>query len=286
MYPENHLTLKQHVREFSFWIHLLILIFLWIIVLNYSSVLPDIMINVLKVTSLLATLQFAGFILFHITDRKAGLLLQGFFGGFVSSTMVFVEFTQNPIYKDQPSHLLIKGLLLATMAMLIQSLLIIFTLMPSSSTVQFLIPILLNLLGLLVCFRFIKTKKHEHINTQSPALNLDKPILWKKVIFFAFVLTALILLMRYLGEQLSLPYITSAFIVSFFEAHGVLAASLTELLVHQKMEQAHGVILAVLLGHITSKVLLVVKSPHHFLAKPVGISLVFSALLAFLSLLF
>lgn len=286
MNSKDHLTLKQHTRERSFWIHLIALLSLWIIVLNYSSVLPPIMINVLKISSVMASLQFAGFILFHITDGKSGLLLQGFFGGFVSSTMVFIEFTQNPVYKEQPVYLLAKGLILATIAMLIQAIFIVYALMPNNSPQLFILPIFLNLLGLIICFFLIKSRPPKvSLRDSNPALNLEKPILWNKVIIFSLILAGLILVMRFLGGQLALPYIPSSFIVSFFEAHGVLAASLSELVAHNKIEQVQGVILAVLLGHISSKILLVVKSTHKGLTRPVSLSLICSAFLAFLSLL-
>lgn len=242
----------------EFWFDLSALFLLWVVIwftpdelLIYESIS---FLNILKIIALISTLEVMGFFAHHLMGNRAGVLLQGFLGGFVSSTMTFLNLTQD----DKGIHpvTVSRALLLATVGMLVECTFIIFAILPENFLAlskPFLVQIIL-----LILFAFLLGQIFKDKNFSNPKIVLDDPIVWKKVAKFAVFILGLIFLMRFLSTNLKLPHIWASFILSLFEAHGVLTAGLTEAKSNADLDPMD-IVLAVLIGNFVSKTFLVLR---------------------------
>lgn len=260
----------------EFWFDISALLFLWLIIwlapndlLIYQSIS---FLSILKIVALISTLEVMGFFAHHFLGNKAGVLLQGFLGGFVSSTMTFLNLTQN---ENQLHPMTVsRALLLATVGMLIECIFIIFAIIPENFLIlakPFIVQIILLILFAFVLGIFFKDKKLTH-----PKIVLDDPIVWKKVAKFAVFIVGLIILMRFLSTNLKLPHVWATFFLSLFEAHGVLTAGLTEVKTDPGLN-GMTIVMAVLFGNFISKAFLVLRGNHKMrmpVLIPLSLSLV------------
>ena len=249
------MKIKKHFKIFHTWIDLTALALLWVfyfLITKYSHV--EYFSIVIKVLTLVATLEFLSFLFFHFFSNKKNLLLQSFIGGFISSTTTFVRLT-NINLKNKDSNLIMIGLLSAFIAMLIECLLIYFTFWGLKNIV-ILIPIIIQLLILfMILLNYLK-------NSESKldfSLSNEHPILWKKVLTLASFIIFLIISMRFIGNLIQdLNYLVTI-LFSLFEAHGVFAASISRLSVSNTRQIALEVML-ILSGNFISKSFLVYKN--------------------------
>ncbi len=112
-------------KNSDFWWDSLLLLVMW----SAVFFLPDLIYKVpvaiiLKVVALVASLEMISFLAYQFVDKKNGLFLQGFLGGFASSTTVFVQITQDHRFSKFPVNTITSILLFATLAMLIETLII------------------------------------------------------------------------------------------------------------------------------------------------------------------
>lgn len=247
--------LAGHLRDRAFWVDLTLLSLLFIG--SFFLPLSGPVSHILKIVFLMASLECLGFFLIHLLNGRQSFWIQGLLGGLISSTMVFLRLTDDHELQEQAPLLLCQTLIFATSAMIIQAWLIVLTLAPYHLG-HLSPPFVLNILGLAFSF-FVLSVILPKGEERSLAFNegFERPILWRKVASFAAILIGLVYGMRVLTEWLSLPYQVATFTVSLFEAHGVLAAGLTDYLRLGKIEEAQEIILIVLIGHIVSKSVLV-----------------------------
>lgn len=280
--------LRQHFQDKIFWTDLIILSVL--VGISLSSLLApfETTQNVLRITTIIAGLELIGFLSFHLFEQKKGLLLQGFLGGFVSSTLTFIEFTQNKDFERYSPVVITQALLLATIAMTIQSFLIVLSLIPKAYFLSLLAPLVLYASALLLCIVTLQFRASKIPAPQISPRHLleDRPIIWRKVFTFSLLMVALIYSMRFLSQTLLLPVELSAFLVSFFEAHGVLAAGLAQFHSGEEWEQALSLILIVLTGQSLSKIILVWRSKFAGLFPLMFFCLSLSVAISWLALLF
>lgn len=288
MNNSHNSPLNQHFQDKIFWTDLVILSAL--VGISFSSLIApyEIVQNVLRITTIIAGLELIGFLSFHLFEQRKGILLQGFLGGFVSSTMTFIEFTQNKDFERYSVLVVTQALLFATLAMTIQSFLIVLSLIPTSSFFPILSPLILYAAALLLCIVLLQLKVHKSTELLIPTHHLleDRPIVWKKVFTFSLLMLTLIYSMRFLSQTLSLPVELSAFLVSFFEAHGVLAAGLAQLKSAQEWDNSVRLIIIVLAGQSLSKIFLVWRSKFAGLFWLMFFCLGLSAAISWLALLF
>lgn len=79
----------------------------------------------------IAGIQLCGYVAIHLFGERMGIPLSGFMGGLVSSTAVFAQVHQTLKRYPQASPAILASGLLATVAMLVDVLLIIFVASPT-----------------------------------------------------------------------------------------------------------------------------------------------------------
>jgi len=282
--PNTETPLTKHLRDTTFWFDLIVLAILWLLVLyipkdfflfNHSS-----LVDVLKIVALIASLEVLGFFSCHLMGNRAGLLLQGFLGGFVSSTMTYLRFTKNEDLKDKHARTISRALILSTIAMLIEGIFIVVAINPFASKI--ITPLVVQIVILLIAVFMIK-RPAGAISTQVAKIEIEEPIIWKKVLYFSTFIISLIFLMRFISDQFSLPYHWTSFLISLFESHAVLAAAMTEFQGIHEIREAQLIIILVLTGNVLSKTIFILKADNKAIRWPLLISLYSSLLVAVLS---
>lgn len=169
---------------------------------------------------ILSGLQFGGYIVIRLFGEQLGMVLVGFFGGFVSSTAVFASISQAKRKKVQSTASAVFAGIFATIATLIGFLIVIIVVAPN--LIQYIIwPILAAIsLGGISSWLFIKTNgKHELDITYSNPLDL------KTVIKLALLIMGILILVgiskQHIGPK-ALPIM--AFIAGLFDIHGMAYA--------------------------------------------------------------
>lgn len=273
--------MKKIFLHKNIWIDLIALICLWTLALNLPKdlyLLSEISISsITRIAALVGSFQLGSFIAFSLAGHRIGLLVQGLLGGFVSSTTTFVQFTHDEKFQCQPAHLLCKGLFLATTAMLTECLFLIFLIQPNAF-LQLGLPVIIQIIIILLVIAFWNPRSEslDGLRTPSPQME-QKPIVWKSVLQLTGLIVLLIYGTRFLNQQLSLPYYVSSLILALFEAHGVLAAALSNLTSEEVFSEGTRIILAVLGGSTFSKCILALRSPQ----KKVGLFVSTILLIAF-----
>lgn len=283
---QHHTSLKFHFKDRYFWFDIFILIIFFTI--GFSSLFSefDMIKGVIKITSIVATLQLLGFMSFHLIGEKRGILIQGFLGGFISSTMTFLEFSRNEDYKKCPTSTLGQALLLATLAMMIQSILIILSLASSEHLLSLIVPFAAYTFCLILGILYLEIKNEKQFELSSATEHFlgMRPIIWKKVFLFSLIVISLIYSMRFLATSLFLPYEISAFLISLFEAHGVLAAIISEFKLANNIHHLPRLMVIVIAGQSLSKIILLWRSGNKKLILSITLCLTVASILSLLAI--
>lgn len=277
------------IKDTKLWMDLIILSIFWMLSIYIPqeiTIFNLVSLSIfLKIVSLLGTLEVIGFFTMLYLGERGSILIQGFLGGFVSSTATFLHFTHMEEFKENHPRSVSRALLLATMAMLIESIFIILSLNVDDA---FLLcrPFFIQLLVLLILVIALKSKNFSvKKSSHHMALELKELIIWKNVLKFSFFMVGLIFLMRILNTTLDIPPVLSTFLLSLFESHAVLAASMSEYGQGQNSQLAFHIVLAILVGNVMSKTFFILRAKNKAIRKPVLFSLYFSLLLGILSIL-
>lgn len=203
---------------------------------------------------LIASMQFGGYFAIRLLGNKIGIALVGFFGGFVSSTVVFL--TLPKIYKQQKELLYptIAAAILATVGMLIEFLVILYNLSTDLFNIFFYPLFIMMIVGAI--FTLFLTRGKDKRTTSLEKINpLDLKSSLKLAVWLFSMLIIITLTIQYMGTK-------SAALISFFaglfELHGVSIATAT-LFIQQKLSlyDAKLLLLLALCGAFTSKFLIV-----------------------------
>lgn len=273
-------------KNTKFWLDILVLSIFWF--LSFSIPPEYTIFNLVswsvffKIIALLATLEVTGFFAIFFLSERSSIMFQGFFGGFVSSTATFLHFTQGAEFEQDHPRSVSRALLLASMAMLLEGIFFIFTLSPKDTLILSR-PFIIQFLVLLIMVVALKSKNFPEKPSSESKIKLKEMIIWKNVLKFSLLMVALIFAMRFLTVNLSVSPVLSSFLMSLFEAHGVLAAALSEFGQTQNSNTAQEILMAILVGNVISKTFFVLRGRNKSIRGPVLFSLYFSLSWALLS---
>lgn len=259
-------SLTSHLRSLRFWCDLAGLAIIWLMVwwldesLMWLGILPVTLI--IKLMGLIGLLELFGFVAFHWFGATRGILLQGFTGGLMSSTAVFIQLTQADRVKTNSIHTLTRALLLAMLAMLMECLVIVLSIVPSELFWHNSLPLLAQALCITAAIWVLPSSNEPKGKDFDSIDTFNHPILWRRVWRFAALIVGLTLGIRWLNSYLQLPLVTSSFFLSLFEAHTVLAAAMLTVSQSSGLQDGLPLVMAIILGSTISKSLLVLRTGH------------------------
>ncbi|NOR56788.1 MAG: DUF4010 domain-containing protein [Sulfurovum sp.] len=246
--------LISHFKQTHIWLDMGLLAVLFVV----ASYIP-----LLKIVPLVASLELFSFFSFHIFAKRNSLKLQGFLGGFISSTTVFLQILYDEKFTSLPSRDVILTLLLALCAMLLECVFILFFFSTQLPLIYYL-PFFLQL-GFFIAIYFLLQGYLRSRNSKSDnpemdiELLIDHPIIWKNVAKLSVFIIAIVSIMHFIGDKFGLSREISTLIISFFEAHAVLAATMFQWSVDPENIELLQIIFLILLGNTLSKSYLVYK---------------------------
>jgi uncharacterized membrane protein (DUF4010 family) len=238
-------------------------------------------IPLLKIVPLVASLELFSFFSFHIFAKRSSLKLQGFLGGFISSTAVFLQILYDKKFASLHSQDVMLTLLLALCAMLLECVFILFFFSTQLPLIYYL-PFFLQLgFFIVVLFLVQGYLRSRNISPENPEMDIelliDHPIIWKNVAKLSVFIIALVSIMHFIGDKFGLSREISTLIISFFEAHAVLAATMFQWSLDQENIELLQLIFLILLGNTLSKSYLAYKG-NNLIKKWPFIILMFASL--------
>ena len=222
-------------------------------------------VPMLKIVPLIASLELFSFFTFHLLGQRCRLQLQGFLGGFISSTAVYLQVLNDPKYANSHQRELAITLLLALCAMVVECLFIVFYL-SKDAPLSYYLPFALQLAFFLVVVVYLSLAKTfatpSSQNTARIDIELlnDRPIIWKNVAKLSVLLFLIIGLMHLIGNEFAMSRHLSTLFISLFEAHAVLASLLTQSDSVAAEQNMLTLFFVILLGNALSKTFFVLRA--------------------------
>ena len=251
---EHNTPLASHFKDKHIWFDMGVLAAFFVIAHYFP---------LLKIVPLIGSLELFSFFAFHILNKRSRFQLQGFLGGFISSTAVFLQALNESKFSSTSERELLLTLFFAVCAMLIECLFIIFFLSEDTPFLYYL-PFAMQLacMGAAILYvsyspRFVR-QTPASIPADIELLN-DHPIIWKNVAKLSILILVLVAVMNFIGNELGFSQGLSTFIVSLFEAHAILASVMTQWGEAPQGFDLLGLLLLVLLGSTVSKSYLAYK---------------------------
>ncbi len=257
---EHPTPLKSHFKEAHIWWDLFVLALLY----GLAAYFP-----VIKIIPLVASLELIGFISFHLFAKHHSVKLQGFWGGFISSTAVFLQMLNDPKFSQLTDKQLFPALLLALLAMLVECILILAFFSSQTHAIYYLPFILQGGFFIVALFLLnLHSPKNPSLATIDLHLEIDHPILWKNVAKLSLLIFAIVTVMHFISTELGFSREISTLLISFFEAHAVLAATLSDWSLHPQNIDLLLLILVILFGNTCSKSFLIYQGKNLRHKKP------------------
>lgn len=261
-----------------FWWDSFLLLIIWLAVFFLPEHIYKVPVAIiLKVVALVASLEMISFLAYQFVDKKNGLFLQGFLGGFASSTTVFVQITQDKRFSKLSVNTITSILLFATLAMLIETLIIGLGL-DADQKIVYMIVFQMIVTAL---FIYLLWRDHESSKATDVHFYIDHPIIWKRVLKLALFILTLIGVMKLITAYAPISEPFAVLLTSFFEAHAVFVA----ILLKDHQSNIYFLYLLVSLGSVLSKLFLVWRSKIPGLVRqivlPLAISIAGIAIIAF-----
>jgi len=285
---EHNTPLRFHLKTKELWQDTAALIIVWLLAIFLKIWLTDpaqfYLIKLVQITALMASIEYLGFFALHFFGKSKGLMIQGLLGGFISSTMIFIQIGNQEKTHQYTSQEIARSLIIATIAMLSLGVIIIWTI-ADENQFSLSIPFLLQTSVLLLSLFLLRSKGEKAYRPKAASLvMLDDPIVWKNVLKFTFFLALILMGVKALTKLLPESYLISTFVIALFESHAVLAAFVTSIRTYSANPQI--VICLILFGNVVSKVFLTMKSPVKEIKRPVILALLGSFAFSLLALLF
>ena len=211
----------------------------------------------------IAAIQFVGYVTIHLFGERFGMALTGFFSGLVSSTALFA--TLPDMLRAHPQFILatIASAIFATVAMLVDIMIII--LVASPSLLAFIIwPMiamaLVGVISAIVLLHYQKIKKHISPPLSNP-INLLSIL--RTSLFIGLILVLIAVAKRYVGTD---GILLISFFGGLFEIHGIsLATALLYLGDKLKISDARLVLYVAIWASFVSKIFLLwILTPYRF----------------------
>jgi uncharacterized membrane protein (DUF4010 family) len=219
----------------------------------------------LKIVPLVASLELFSFFSFHLLAKRSRFQLQGFFGGFISSTAVFLQILNDKKFASTSERDLLLTLLSALCAMLLECLLIIFYFAKELSFIYYL-PFITQFIFFVITIFYVNASSSprfagNHVTESTIDIELmnDHPIIWKNVAKLSILIFVIISAMHFIGSELGLSRGISTLFISFFEAHAILASVMTEWSLKSQNIDLMTLFFLILLGNTLSKSYLALK---------------------------
>ncbi len=251
---EHNTPLSYHFKHIHIWFDIGVLAGLFVV----ASYFP-----ILKIVPLVASLELFSFFSFHLLAKNSRFQLQGFLGGFISSTAVFLQTLNDTKFAQESDRDLLLTLMFALCAMLLECLFIIFFLaenMPLSLYLPFITQLACIVLAILF-FTYSPRFASEYVDTKPAEFNLlnDHPIIWKNVLKLSLIIFGIIYAMHFIGTEFGFPQSVSTLLISLFEAHAILASVMTQWSLQSPEIDLMSLFLVILLGNTLSKSYLAIR---------------------------
>ena len=212
--------------------------------------------------AIMAGIQFSGYVAIHLFGERLGIALTGLFGGMVSSTIIFAELPDTLNKYPQTSLAITASCLLATIAMLMEVLIIVLV---ASPTLLFYIispiaaMIIIGLVSTILLLHYQKT-------TYKPDRLLN-PIRLKSIIGSSLLIGLMLIFIAIAKRFISIKGILLvSFLGGLFDTRGIsLGSTLLYLGSQLHLQDVRAVIYTAILASFLSKlVLLWSLTSHHF----------------------
>ena len=254
---QHNTPLSTHFKDKHIWFDIAVLAAFFVIAHYFP---------ILKIVPLVGSLELFSFFCFHLLAKRSRFQLQGFLGGFISSTAVFLQTLNESKFSSTNERELMLTLLFAICAMLLECLFIIFFLSDNTPYVYYL-PFAVQLACIVLAIGYINTSSR--FDKQAPSftpadieLLNDHPIIWKNVAKLSLLILALVAAMNFIGNDLGLSKGLSTFAISLFEAHAILASVMTQWSMQSQSSDLMPLLFLILLGSTISKTFLAYKGPN------------------------
>ena len=253
---EHKTPLTYHFKDKHIWFDMTMLAALFVV----AAYIP-----LFKIVPLVASLELFSFFSFHLLAKRSRFLLQGFLGGFISSTAVFLQILNDNKFSSTSERELLLTMLFALCAMLLECLFIIFFLAEELPFIYYL-PFVTQLIFFSIVILYVNASSSSRfvsdhatdVRVDFELLN-DHPIIWKNVAKLSILILVIISAMHYVGSDLGLSRGLSTLLISLFEAHAILASVMTEWSLESQNIDLMKLFFLILLGNTLSKSYLALK---------------------------
>jgi len=248
----NQTPLGYHFKQIHIWFDIGMLAVMFVVAAYFP---------LLKIVPLVASLELFSFFSFHLLAKNSRFQLQGFLGGFISSTAVFLQTLNDKKFAAESEKNLQLTLLFALCAMLLECLFIIFFLAEDLGFIYYL-PFLTQLLCIAAAILYVSYSAR-FVSASADSLPAhfdmlyDHPIIWKNVAKLSLIILTIVYSMHFIGTELGFPRSISTLLISLFEAHAILASVMTQWSMESQNFDLMTLLLVILLGNALSKSYLV-----------------------------
>jgi len=248
--------LKYHFKDKHLWFDVIMLAALFVV----ATYIP-----LLKIVPLVACLELFSFFSYHLLAKRSRFQLQGFLGGFISSTAVFLQILNDNKYLLTNQRDLLNTLFFALCAMLLECLFIIFFLSDELPVVYYLpfITQFIVFFTAIIHVTMVSNLRFENSHAASSAIDIellnDHPIIWKNVAKLSVLIFLIISVMNFIGSELAVSRSIATLLVSLFEAHAILASVMMEWPLQSSNIDLIKLFFIILLGNTLSKSYLAIR---------------------------
>ena len=253
---EHKTPLSYHFKDKHIWFDMALLAALFVVAAYFP---------LLKIVPLVASLELFSFFSFHLLAKRSRFQLQGFLGGFISSTAVFMQVLFDNKFASTSERDLLLTLFFALCAMLLECLFIIFFLAEKVAFIYYL-PFITSLIFIAIAILYLNVSSssrfdgnHTTDSTVEIELLNDHPIIWKNVAKLSILIFVIVCAMHFIGSEFGLSRDISTLLISLFEAHAILASVMTEWSLQSQSFDLMKLFFLILLGNALSKSYLALK---------------------------
>lgn len=211
----------------------------------------------------IAAIQFGGYLCIKLFGEHFGVALIGFLGGLISSTAVFATLSETLHTHPRAKSAIMASAILATLAMIIDIIIIIFVASPALLASIIWPMIVMLATGTITVFILLKYQKTKKSAAHLPSKPIKLLSLFRTTGFMALMLLIIAVAKRYAGTK---TILLLAFLSGLFEIHGIsLATALLYLDNQLKTTDARSILYVAIAASFISKfVLLWALTPRHF----------------------